>query len=189
MYTRLAPLVTDLADAMAEEVRYPFAFFGHSMGALISFELARELRRRHSAAPVHLYVSGRRAPQISHTELNIFDLPDDQFIKQMQRFNGTPREVLQNAELMELFLPVLRADFELVETYQYTPGEPLPCSITAYGGFEDEDAPQATVLAWEQQTSSNFASRMVPGGHFFIQSPLFRSTLADDLGEVAHKCC
>jgi medium-chain acyl-[acyl-carrier-protein] hydrolase len=169
--TRMTQLVHSLADVVAPEIRGPFAFYGHSMGASISFELARELHRRHGIQPVHLFVSGRRAPQWPDDDPVTFNLPHDEFVQQLRKLNGTPREVLDSPELLEIFLPVIRADFELVDTYEYHPGEPLGCPITAYGGLQDVETPAESARAWERQTSSTFTIRMFPGDHFFVRDP------------------
>src|SRR5215469_10019729 len=133
----LKELVEVLADAIVPLVREDYAFWGHSMGALISFELARELRRRNHALPGALFVSGHRAPQIPSTEPPLFGLPEQDLISHLQRLNGTPRELLEDPEILKLFLPTLRADFQITETYIYAPADPLACAIYAYGGLQD----------------------------------------------------
>jgi medium-chain acyl-[acyl-carrier-protein] hydrolase len=182
--TRLLPLVERIADAIVPELREPFALFGHSMGAAIGFELARELRRRQSIEPAHLLISGCRAPQWPRPDSPIYDLPHDEFIAELQKLNGTPKELLENPELMEVFLPVIRADFEMVGTYDYDPGEPLLCPITAYGGLQDTEVQVDSLQAWEQQTTSTFAVRMLTGDHFFIHNPNFPGILSDDLADL-----
>ena len=107
------------------------------MGAIISFEFARQLRRQNDPNPAHLFVSGNRAPQIPDPDPPIHQLPEEEFVEDLRRFNGTPSAVLQNAELMQLFLPLLRADLALHETYSYIADEPLDCPISAFGGVED----------------------------------------------------
>ena len=169
-FKKYKPLVTALADAMIPEIPPAFAFWGHSMGALISFELARELRRRDQPAPLALFLSGRGAPQIPDPDPPIFNLPEPEFIAELRRLNGTPRELLDSPELKELFLPTIRADFELVETYEYEPEAPLSCPICAYGGLQDTDVPAANLKEWQKQTSGAFKARMFPGDHFYIHT-------------------
>ena len=133
---RLTFLVQSIADALVRELQEfpgPFALFGHSMGATISFEVARELRRRGVMEPAHLFVAGRRAPQLPDSDPVTFNLPHDPFIAELRKLNGTPSELLEDPELLELYLPVIRADFELIQTYEYYEEEPLSCPITAYG--------------------------------------------------------
>jgi medium-chain acyl-[acyl-carrier-protein] hydrolase len=170
-FTAAIPLVNAIADRMDCETNIPYALYGHSMGALISFELARELLRRRGPAPEQLFVSGRNAPQWPRSESATFYLPHDEFISELRSLDGTPKEVLDNPELMELFIPLLRADFEIVETYKYRPGEKLSCPITVYGGFQDKHVPIASCQAWQEQTSAGCRVRMVNGGHFFIRNP------------------
>jgi medium-chain acyl-[acyl-carrier-protein] hydrolase len=164
------PLVNVLADEMIPELPPAFAFWGHSMGALISFELARELRRRGQPAPLALFLSARGAPQVPDADPPIFNLPEPEFISELRRLNGTPKEVLDNPELKEFFLPTIRADFELVETYEYEPEPPLACPICAYGGLQDTSVPAASLKEWQKQTSAAFKIRMFPGDHFYIHN-------------------
>lgn len=123
--TRLVLLVQELARAIRPYLNKPFAFFGHSLGAVIAFELARELRKTSGHLPSGCFVSARRAPQIPASGPPIHQLPDEAFLKEIERYSGTPREILADTELMELLLPALRADFECLETYQYQQ-EPPP---------------------------------------------------------------
>lgn len=159
-----------LADAIASEIEGRFALYGHSMGALISFELARELRRRNLRLPVHLFVSGRRAPSVPESEPPTFHLPHQEFIAEIKRLNGTPREFFEHPELQELFVPLLRADFEIVDTYEYAPEAPLSCPITVYGGEQDEHVPLERLTAWRAETSTECKLRRIPGDHFFIEN-------------------
>lgn len=170
-FTRTIPLVNAIADRIGPETDVPYALYGHSMGALIGFELTRELFRRRCAGPQHLFVSGHRAPQWPRTDPTTFNLPHDEFIAKLGKLNGTPREVLDNPELMELFIGLLRADFEMVETYEYHPTEPLSCPITVYGGLHDKEVPVESCRAWQEQTSASCNVKMVNGDHFFIRNP------------------
>lgn len=169
-YTDLMRLVETLGRAIAPHLDRPFAFFGHSMGAMISFELARLLRREGRQSPAALFLSGRQAPQLPVTERRSFDLPDEEFKEKLLELNGTPREVLEHPELMELMMPLLRADFSVVETYEYEPGPPLDCPILAFGGTEDPSVSQEQVEGWRAQTTSLFRLWMIPGDHFFLNS-------------------
>jgi medium-chain acyl-[acyl-carrier-protein] hydrolase len=148
----------------------PFAFFGHSMGALISFELARQLRRQHAPGPIALFVSAHRAPQRPAPNPPVHSLPQDEFVEELRRLNGTPEAVFQDAELMQLLLPTLRADFAVCETYTYMPEEPLECPILAFGGLQDHEVSRDDLAAWRAQTHRTFKLRMVPGDHFFLHS-------------------
>ncbi|MFZ1007488.1 MAG: alpha/beta fold hydrolase [Candidatus Sulfotelmatobacter sp.] len=170
-FTRLEPLVQTIADLIMREPQFPYILFGHSVGALISFELARELRRRRFTLPRRLFLSGRRAPTTSSEKDPVFNLADDAFIAEVKRLNGTPKEVLEHPETRRLFLPVLRADFEIDDTYEYYSEERLSCPITVYGGLQDRDISLESLRAWEEQTSADCKLTMFPGDHFFLLSP------------------
>jgi medium-chain acyl-[acyl-carrier-protein] hydrolase len=156
------------------------------MGGLIGFELARLLRREYGLNPVHLFVSGRRAPQIPDSDPPIHALPDFEFLEELRHFNGTPEAVLENTELMQLLLPVLRADFAVIETYVYTPGPALDCSITAFGGLQDCEVRCDRLEAWREQTNASFSLQMLPGDHFFLNSaqPLLLQALSRELHQL-----
>jgi len=183
---RLEPLIEALGAAILPFLQKPFAFFGHSMGALIAFELSRFLRREKNLGPQHLFVSGRCAPQIPKTEPPIYDLPHDKFVMELQCLDGTPTEVLEHPELMDLVIPLLRADFAVADTYEYRIDLPLGCGITAYGGMQDNKVTRESLEAWRVHTQAGFQLRMLPGGHFFVQteqSILLRS-LYSELGQL-----
>jgi medium-chain acyl-[acyl-carrier-protein] hydrolase len=188
-FTRFPPLIESLTKAIEPHLNMPFVFFGHSMGALTCFELTRQLRRQGRPLPLHLFASGHRAPQIAHDEDPIYHLPEEEFIQEVRSLNGTPDQVLQNEELMRLMLPLLRADFELCNTYAHDQEEPLPCPITAYGGLQDPDITRENLAAWGEQTSGQFTLRMFPGDHFYLHSSraLLLQTLAQDLMQVLRR--
>jgi medium-chain acyl-[acyl-carrier-protein] hydrolase len=140
------------------------------MGAIICFELARYLRKRNLPAPLHLLVSGCDAPQIRDDGPFDFDLPEAEFIEKLRGLNGTPREVLEHEELMNLMIPLLRSDFAMTQTYVYSPEPPLDCPITVFGGTQDFEVTEESLAAWREQTTSSFALRMLPGDHFFLHA-------------------
>lgn len=187
-FTQLEPLVQHLASPLLPYLDKPFAFFGHSMGGLVSFELTRLLRREYGVSPVHLFVSGHRAPQVPDPDLPIHALPESEFLEELRRFNGTPEAVLKNAELMQLLLPTLRADFAVIETYAYTPETPLECPITAYGGLQDREVSCNELEAWREQTNASFVLQMFPGDHFFLHSSgsLLLQALHQKLHQIVH---
>jgi medium-chain acyl-[acyl-carrier-protein] hydrolase len=181
-FTHIEPMVKALVDALKPYMDRPFAFFGHSMGALITFELARELRRQKlGLEPVHLFVSARSAPHRKIEREPVHQLPHDQFLERLRKLNGTPEAVLQNEELMELMMPILRADFAVNETYVYTPEEPFHIPIHCFGGIADVDIPQANLEAWGEQTTKAFTLKMYDGDHFFLNNPEIRKELLQDL--------
>jgi medium-chain acyl-[acyl-carrier-protein] hydrolase len=165
--------VPELAEAIAAEIvpliDGPFAFFGYSFGALLAFETARLLRRR-GIAPDRLMVAALKAPHLPLRRKPIHDLPDSEFAVKIRDFRGTPDAVLQNAELMNLLLPAIRADFTAYETYRYAPEAPLACAITAMGGARDSSMSLDELAAWGEHTSAGFATHVFPGDHFFLHS-------------------
>lgn len=181
--TNLPALVEQVAEAIQACAGGPFAFFGHSMGALIAFEVARALRREGGIEPVHLFVSGREAPHVAGADPSFHALPDDELLQVLRDLKGTPDEVLENADLMQMLLPLLRADFALVESYRYSVEAPLRCAITAYGGTVDATVRIERLEAWRDQTTAPFTVRMIEGDHFFLHdaaSSLLRG-IAHDL--------
>ena len=182
-HTRIATLVAHLAAAVESYTDKPFAFFGHSMGAIISFELARALRRRGANGPAHLFASGCRAPQIPDTSPPTYNLPEVEFLEKVQSLNGTPPEVLAHSELMQVMLPLLRADFEAINTYVYTSEPPLGCHISVYGGLQDAEVHREHLEAWGLHTDGNFILRMFDGDHFFLHrdEPLLLRVLGREL--------
>ncbi|MBW4673425.1 MAG: thioesterase II family protein [Desmonostoc geniculatum HA4340-LM1] len=169
-YTRLEALVKAIAPSLIPYLDKPFAFFGHSMGGLVSFELTRLLRLEYNLKPFHLFISARRAPQIPRTKPPLHVLPDPELIEELRTLNGTPKAVLENPELMQIFLPVLRADFAVLETYIYTPQQPLDSPITILGGWQDKEVSHESLQAWQEQAMSTFSLQMLDGDHFFIHS-------------------
>jgi len=169
-FTRLSPLIQALAQALFPLLDKPFAFFGHSLGALVSFELARQLRRQYAVQPVRLFISADRAPQIPNRDPPIHSLSEGEFLVELRRLNGTPREVLEDEELRQIMLPLLRADFAVYETYGYSTEPPLNCPISAFGGSQDHRVSRSDLEAWRDQTSVSFSLRMFPGDHFFLNT-------------------
>ena len=169
-FTDSGKLVRAAADALLPYMDRPFALFGHSMGALVAFELARLLRREWLRGPLYLFVGGRCAPQIPETRSPLHALPEPQLLKELELLNGTPEEVLAHPDLMRLMLPLLRADFSVAETYRYTDEPPLDCPITAFGGLEDAGVSRHELEAWKEQTRAAFSLHMLSGGHFFLQT-------------------
>jgi len=182
-FTQLSPLVQALAQALGPLLDKPFAFFGHSLGALVGFELARQLRKQAGVQPVRLFVSADRAPQIPPRGRPIHALPDREFLVELRRLNGIPRGVLEDAELMQIMLPVLRADFVVYESYLYSAEPPLDCFIYGFGGLQDQRVSRGDLEAWRDQTSVSFSLRMFPGDHFFLNTtqPLLLQALSQEL--------
>jgi len=170
LFTHITPLIEMLTQVLDPYMDIPFTFFGHSMGALISFEMARSLRKNGSRGPMHLFLSAHRAPQLPRSHAPISHLPESEFVQNVINLGGTPLAVIQNAELMQLLLPLLRADFEITETYAYLDEPPFDCPITAFGGELDTAVSVQEVAAWRMQTQGPFALNILAGDHFFIHS-------------------
>lgn len=169
-YTNLLTLTKAIANVIRPFLDLPFAFFGHSMGATIAFELSRELRRSGNLQPIHLFPAAQFAPHSPHEREVTYNLPELELIEKVRDIKGTPKEVLDHPELMEVMIPLLRADFEMVESYTYVPEAPLDCPITVLGGLEDLDLTRARLEEWRQHTTASFSLRMLPGDHFFINT-------------------
>jgi medium-chain acyl-[acyl-carrier-protein] hydrolase len=166
--SRLQDVVEGVAEAVSIQDPVPFAFFGHSLGALLAFETARRLRASGQQQPGHIFVSGCQAPRHRSSSRRVHLLDDVDFKKALAEYKGTPPAVLDNDELMALFLPTLRADFRLSETYVYAPGPTLDQPLTVLAAHDDPYTSKAEVEAWASETSGSCAVRWFEGEHFFI---------------------
>ena len=185
-FTSMPLLVQATAQALLPYLDKPFAFFGHSMGAVLAFELAHLLGKKYGREPAHLFVSGRCAPQIPVNHPPTYHLPEQEFLAELRRLNGTPREVLDHPDLMELMIPLLRADFEVCQTYVPTDCTPLRCPISCFGGLQDQDVPSEQLEGWKEQTADRFSLLMLPGDHFFLHlsEPALLEALNRDLNQA-----
>ena len=185
-FDRMAPLIDALAAAIAPYLDRPFAFFGHSMGAAVAFELARQLRRLGLPQPCLLVASAARAPQF---RLDYTPPPapsEQQFLAELRRLEGLPTEALEDPALLAAILPALTADAALYRNYTYAADAPLACPIRAYGGSGDSNVRSEHLEAWAAQTTAPFAVRLFPGGHFFLQAgkEAVLHALAEDLEQA-----
>jgi surfactin synthase thioesterase subunit len=169
-FVRLEPLVQTLVQVLGPYIDEAYAFWGHSMGALVAFELVRELRKQKLGSPARLYISAHRAPHLASRHPTIHHLPDAEFRIALERFDSIPQAVFEHSELRQLVLPTLRADFAVCETYRYIPDRPLDCPIVAFGGLNDREVSREELGAWQSHTHSPFSLKMLPGDHFFIQT-------------------
>jgi surfactin synthase thioesterase subunit len=181
----LEPVVEELVEAVEPELDAPLAIFGHSMGALVGFELARALRRRGLAEPEELFVAGHQAPQLPAREPPTRGLSDADFVERLRRLGGTPEELLEHEDLLEVFLPLLRADFAAVESYEYRTEAPLRCEITAFGGLDDRLVDREQLEAWRVHTVGRFDVQLLAGGHFFLRQSA-ASLVADISARLGH---
>jgi medium-chain acyl-[acyl-carrier-protein] hydrolase len=169
-HQRIAPLVDELLEAIGPDLDSPFAIFGHSMGALVGFELARAIRRRGLENPKLVIASGRAAPQLPRRYPPIHALPEAEFLDELRLLDGTPRAVLDHHELMSLFSPLIRADLAVSESYTYQVEAPLDLPLIALGGLDDPRVDRDELEAWRLQTSDRFECEQFPGSHFFLQT-------------------
>ena len=170
-HTRLDDMVEEITAAMKPLLRGRFCFFGHSFGALVAFEVARLLRRRGLPTPVHFFASGARPPDTPRHGLEPLRLlPDAEFMQAVaRRYGGIPPALLENRELSDIFLPGLRADLTMFETYVYHHEPPLDCPIAAFAGRDDRNVDESMLAGWKGHTRDRFTSAVFPGGHFFLQ--------------------
>jgi medium-chain acyl-[acyl-carrier-protein] hydrolase len=181
-FQTMQPLVDALLDNIAPFLVPPFGFFGHSMGALVAFELTRQLQTAGRPLPIHVFLSAKRPPHLTRRAA-LAGLPDTELTAAVRTLNGTPAEVFEHRELVALMLPILRADFSVSETYPYRVGDPLACPITAFVGTTDPEASETDAQAWVRETREPLAVRVFEGDHFFIQSQsaAVRQAVAEEL--------
>lgn len=167
--TRLPHLVASLAAVLQPVCDVPYVLFGHSMGAMIAFELAHYLQELGRPLPERLFLSAHPAPHRPRTAPHIHALPDREFLDEVRRFGGTPDALLDDPEFMALAMPLLRADFTLCETYRYVPRPALDVPLTILGGTADRHVPVSDLEGWEQHSRRDTRVRLIEGDHFFVQ--------------------
>jgi surfactin synthase thioesterase subunit len=184
----LGTLIEGAAAAIAPMTRdLPYALFGHSVGSLLAFEVARRLRGLPDVpAPRHLIVGARRAPHVPNRLPRCGHLPDEEMLAQLEEIfgKGIPDEVAAVPDLIELLVPMLRADIRASEGYEYRAEPPLDVPLTAICGAGDATALPHEVEAWGRETTGPFAFSIVPGDHFFVKtsSPQVLRAVARALG-------
>jgi surfactin synthase thioesterase subunit len=185
-FERFDELLPAVRKGLLPHLDRPFAFFGHSMGALVAFELVRELRRHGERQPVHLFVSAREAPHRPPPLPPLAHLPHGELVEEVRvRYGGIPDEVLAEPELLELLVPILRADLSVLESYAHRVEEPLDCPVSCLSGQEDRQLTREDLEGWRQHTRGAFTLRVLPGGHFFVNEDagarVLRAAIAEDL--------
>lgn len=169
-YRSMGPLVEAVRNAILPFLDKPCVVFGHSLGALIAFELVRSLHDRGAPRPLSLLVSAAVAPHLAKSPDRLHLLPDDELITQLELLQGTRKEIFQHPEVVQLLLPTIRADLQVFETYIHQTGPPLPCSVAVFGGIDDTRIAASGLEHWRHHTRSEFSLTMLPGDHFFIHS-------------------
>jgi len=170
-FDSLSRLLDPLTTALSSFLDQPFVIFGHSLGAILGFEVIRELRRRGAPPPSKLIVSGRRAPGALVIPPQLRHLSDERFVEALCReYGGIPKALREDPELLKVFLPALRADFTLLETYVYQKENPLDCPISAVGGTDDRHSTLESLESWRSLTTGVFTTQQLPGGHFYLHA-------------------
>jgi acyl transferase domain-containing protein/surfactin synthase thioesterase subunit/acyl carrier protein len=180
------PLITDmgeLVDAIAREIMAnvdrPFAFFGHSMGAMVCYEVARRLRESQAPMPSHLFLSARAAPQLQDNSESLRFLDSSSFIDRLhQLYGAVPEAIQKNEDLQEVFLPILRADVTLLETHEPEATDPLDCPITVFGSEQDPAISASMLAGWSDHTTGAITQLEFAGGHFFVHTQVGRVVAA-----------
>ncbi|WP_432401622.1 thioesterase II family protein [Wukongibacter sp. M2B1] len=168
-YEDVTEAVDDIYNIISKDLDGPYAIFGHSMGSVLAYELAHKIKSFNHTAPIHLFFSGRRPPHIERDNKDIHLLSDKEFMDEIMELGGTPKELLENKELLELFMPMLRADFKIVETYEYVEkNEVLDCNITVLWGKKEEGTTIGEIVQWRRHTDKSCKIHMFNGGHFFV---------------------
>jgi medium-chain acyl-[acyl-carrier-protein] hydrolase len=185
-FTHAQRLAESLSEGLSGGLDKPYILFGHSMGSLLSYELTRCLRDMGRPLPLHLILSGFHAVHLPDPDPPIHHLPMDEFIEEIKRLNGTPLEIFESTELLDLVMPVIRSDFTLCETYQYEEHEPLDQPLTIYGGLDDSETSREQLEAWGERTRGDFKLRMFSGDHFYFLSNMkvFQEALNRDLEQI-----
>ncbi|MDQ3191153.1 MAG: alpha/beta fold hydrolase [Bacteroidota bacterium] len=165
------------ADLMADDVfakiksnlvsGVPYAIFGHSMGGLLGYLLTRKILENNLPLPLHLFISGRSGPSYNDDREKYYLLPKQEFRDKLKELGGSPKEVLENDDLMDFFEPILRADFQVVETYNHQEEAPFSVPASIMIGDEDKISLEAARL-WQKETSQPIKLHSFTGGHFFV---------------------
>ncbi|RYG30247.1 MAG: thioesterase, partial [Burkholderiales bacterium] len=176
-------LTEQITSALIPRLDIPYVFFGHSMGAVLALEVAKAIANAGGAAPAHVFLSARRPPHLPRLEADLHRLPDDAFLKLLgARYGGVPVEVLQEPELLALFLPTLRADITALETFAADGNEPITSALTATGGDDDRLVSLDQLRAWRGYTTGAFRVKQYRGGHFYLTDA--RDELLADISRV-----
>ena len=192
-HTDILALARMLAARIEPYAQRPFAIYGHSMGALLAFELARALQQNGAAPPLALFLSAHRAAHLAPRRPPLYDLPDAELIQALRRLGGLQEEVIQEQELLDILLPTLRADLTLCDLYHYAVGAPLVCPLHLYAGRDDLEVRPEDMAPWSEHSSRGASLQVLPGGHFFLRSaadPLLQSIAraAAQLGRRDERC-
>lgn len=160
--------VKTFIEVARAELEQPYVCFGHSLGALMAFEVARALSREGGRPPEKVIVAGHSAPHMTLRRRHVHKLSDREMIAELKDFAGTPAKVLDDPDMMSMMIRPIRADFKIRETYEFLPGEPLSCPLVAFSGDTDPEVLPEQLDGWSQHTRGAFAAFTLPGSHFFV---------------------
>lgn len=166
-HENMTPYIAELMQYASYITDIPYVFFGHSLGSRVAFELSCKLKLLNMSLPVYFIASGSRAPHMKNKNASLYALPDNEFMEQLKKLNGTPKEVLANSELMEVLLPLLRADFNIADNYKANK-VCMPFPILTLHGEKDHSISTAQACAWRELSSAHHKLIKLPGDHFFI---------------------
>lgn len=170
-FRRLDPLLDALAEVLTQCLDLPYAFYGHSLGGWIAYYLTQRFARTGEKLPAHLFLGASRAPHLPNPHPPIHALPRNQLAEHVSRRYGyIPPAILADRELMDIVVPIIQADMELLETVEHRPADPLAVPISAFAGETDGEITFADVAAWREHTRSRFSCEPLPGDHFFLKS-------------------
>jgi len=167
LHQTMESVMSELVAHASYITSQPYILFGHSLGGKIAYELACKLRALELPSPKYLIASGSGAPHLPYRSAPIHDLPHDAFISELEKLNGTPQEILSNSELLEILIPLLRADFKVAAKYQ-AKVRPLDCPIMVLGGSDDLEISADQLHAWAELSANKTTVQFIPGDHFFI---------------------
>jgi len=168
LHTAAGGIAQGMLDSKTMLSEHPLMFFGHSIGAKLAFEVSQLLQRNDGLKLRHLIVSGSGAPHIERSMPNMHNLPQQEFIAQLRKYGGTPEALLDDMDLLELLMPMLRSDFKMAELYRSRDSIPVACNLTAFGGDSDETVAIPSLQAWSKHAGAGFETRIFSGGHFFL---------------------
>jgi len=180
-------ILLNISKSFEDWLDKPFMFFGHSMGALISYELVFKIYGKYNKLPLKLYVSAHKAPFLERGGPIMHKLDKENFIRELKKMNGIAKELFEHSELMELMLPIIRNDYAVCENYSHKNKEKINIPITAFGGLYDKDVKEEHIKQWSEVTNSEFSHFLLEGDHFFITKEkekflnLFSKLLANDV--------
>lgn len=184
-FNNMGDIVNEILTLLPYMSQKPAVFFGHSLGGLIAFETCHELYLKNHSLPLHLIISGSRAPHINNTKRQVHDLPEAEIIRELDRMNGTPKELFTNQELLSLFIPLLRADFKVAESYS-SADKKLPIPLSVIGGKQDVEIEIKSLEAWKELTSKEFQIMTLQGDHFFVNTQ--RAQIIREVKRIVSNC-